>query len=94
MAQLVHHWHKLRKHSPAAAGRLSGQRNRRGHVKARKTGTRRGFARGKRAVRRVVLGARGLERLEDLARRVAGAGGGVAEFTDCPNCLPIVNAPP
>jgi NADP-dependent 3-hydroxy acid dehydrogenase YdfG len=74
---------------------------------------------------KVVLGARGLDRLEALARRVAGAGGEVAhartdvrrsedltslvrlardrygqldvlvaEFTDCPICLPIVNALP
>ena len=43
---------------------------------------------------KVVLGARGLERLEGLARRIAGAGGEVAEFADCPICLPIVNAPP
>src|SRR5438128_6975844 len=28
-----------------------------------------------------------------LARRFAGAGGEVAEFTDCPICLLIVNAP-
>jgi NADP-dependent 3-hydroxy acid dehydrogenase YdfG len=39
-----------------------------------------------------VLGTRGLDRLEALARRVAGAGGEVAEFPDCPICLPIVNA--
>ena len=74
---------------------------------------------------KVVLGARGLDRLESLARRIARAGGEVvyartdvrrredltslvnlacnrygqldvlvAEFTDCPICLPIVNAPP
>jgi NADP-dependent 3-hydroxy acid dehydrogenase YdfG len=42
---------------------------------------------------KVALGARGLEGLEALARRIAGTGGEVAEFTDCPNCLPIVNAP-
>jgi len=42
---------------------------------------------------KVVLGARGLDRLEALARRIAGAGGEVAEFADCPICLPIVNAP-
>jgi hypothetical protein len=36
----------------------SGQRDRRGHVKARKTGTRRGFARGKHEARGV-LGVRG-----------------------------------
>jgi hypothetical protein len=40
------------------------------------------------------LVARGLDRLEALARRIAGAGSEVAEFTDCPICLPIVNAPP
>jgi NAD(P)-dependent dehydrogenase (short-subunit alcohol dehydrogenase family) len=69
--------------------------------------------------------AGGSDRLEALARRIAGAGGDVAyaqtdvkrrddltslgnlgcdrygqldvlvaEFTDCPICLPIVNAPP
>ena len=43
---------------------------------------------------KVVIGPRGLDRLEALARRIAGAGGEVAEFTDCPICLPIVNAPP
>jgi NADP-dependent 3-hydroxy acid dehydrogenase YdfG len=43
---------------------------------------------------KVVLGARGLDRLETLARRIAGARGEVAEFTDCPICLPIVNALP
>jgi NADP-dependent 3-hydroxy acid dehydrogenase YdfG len=43
---------------------------------------------------KVVIGARGLDRLETLARRIGGAGGEVAEFTDCPICLPIVNAPP
>jgi NADP-dependent 3-hydroxy acid dehydrogenase YdfG len=74
---------------------------------------------------KVVLGARGLGRLEALARRIAGAGGEVAyaqtdvrrredltslvnptcdrygqidvlvaEFTDCPIRLPIVNDPP
>jgi hypothetical protein len=50
---------ELRKFSRAGAvthrrgeqslGTLSGQRNRQGHVKARKTGTRRGFARGYRS---------------------------------------------
>ena len=32
IAQLLHHWRNLRKDSPAAAGRLRGQRNRRGHA--------------------------------------------------------------
>jgi hypothetical protein len=64
-----HHGRELRKHWPAAAGRLSGQRNRRGHVKLRTW-----QANGAK----VVLGARGLERLEALARRIAGEGGEVA----------------
>jgi hypothetical protein len=52
-------------------------------------------------VAKVVLGARGLDRREELTSLVKLACDRygqldvlVAEFTDCPNCLPIVNAPP
>jgi hypothetical protein len=51
-ARSCHHRCELRKHSPAAAARLSGQPDRRGHVKARKTETRRGFEPGKHAAGR------------------------------------------
>src|SRR5439155_532828 len=47
-------------------GRLSRQRNRRGHAKTRKTETRRGFARGKHAARRLYLTRARIGRAENL----------------------------